>query len=405
MLCELASATEESAVDAVAAALAIEGRPAGGLAERLVTVLADTELVLLLDNCEHVLDAVAALVDRLLAGCPNVLIVATSQERLRVAGEQVRRVRRCRRPVTAVRPSSCSSTAPVPWRRASSQVPASWRRSSTSCAASTGCRWPSSWPRRASTRSRLPRSPPGSTTASTCCRPAIGTASRHGSLAAAMSWSLDQLDPRLQLVFADLSVFTVAFTTTHAAAICGLDLNAARADLDQLVERSLVMRAPPRRFMLLETLRAFGAEQRAASGRVDIAAERHAHHQVAWIEAADRRMLEPGADVVPEIDAAIPELRAALGWLLEHHRIELAGRLVNAIVDYGLMRLRPDVLAWAERVAEADPEDASPVAPVVWAVSAYAAWMAGDAGAHVARGRRALRSPSDPATAFRARWR
>src|SRR5262245_4294074 len=92
VLCELASSTEESAVDAVAAALAIEGRPAGGLAERVATVLADTELVLLLDNCEHVLDAVAGLVDRLLAGCPHVLAVATSQERLRVAGEHVRRV-------------------------------------------------------------------------------------------------------------------------------------------------------------------------------------------------------------------------------------------------------------------------------------------------------------------------
>jgi hypothetical protein len=218
------------------------------------------------------------------------------------------------------------------------------------------------------------------------------TASRHGSLAAAMSWSVDQLDPRLQLVFADLSAFAVAFTAADAAAVCGVDLNAARADLDQLVERSLVMRAPPRRFVLLETLRAFGAEQRVASGRADVAAERHARHQVAWIEAADRRLLEPGADALPEIDAAIPELRSALGWLLDHHQVELAGRLVSAVLDYGLMRLRPDVLAWAERVTAADPNDVSPVAPVVWAVSAYAAWMAGDVGERVARGRRALRA-------------
>ena len=56
VLCELATATEESAVDVVAAALEIDGRPTVGLAARVATVIADTAIVLLLDNCEHVLD-------------------------------------------------------------------------------------------------------------------------------------------------------------------------------------------------------------------------------------------------------------------------------------------------------------------------------------------------------------
>ena len=73
-MCELAAATEDSAVDVVAAALAIDGRPGVELADRVAAVLADTDVVLLLDNCEHVLEPIARLVERLLATCPNVAV-------------------------------------------------------------------------------------------------------------------------------------------------------------------------------------------------------------------------------------------------------------------------------------------------------------------------------------------
>ncbi len=218
------------------------------------------------------------------------------------------------------------------------------------------------------------------------------TSSRHGSLRAAVSWSFELLDPGLQRTFADLSVFAGSFTTEDAAAVCGLDERSVSAALGQLGERSLVMRAPDRRFALLETLRSFGAEQLEAAGRTEQVRERHARHQVEWVERADRRLLEPGRTALADIDAAIPELRAALGWLLDHDEVILAGRLVAALLDYGFLRLRPDVMAWAERVAGADPEDRSPLAPRVWVAAAYAAWMAGDVGETSARSGRALRA-------------
>ena len=131
--------------------------------------------------------------------------------------------------------------------------------------------------------------------------------------------------------------------------------------LDQLVERSLAIRTPDRRYVLLETLRAFGAEQLDRDGRADVVGERHARHYVEWIEAAERRMMESAHHGnVTEIDAALPELRAALEWLLVHEDLALAGRLVSSLLDYGLLRLRPDVMAWAERVTAADPHDRSP---------------------------------------------
>jgi hypothetical protein len=68
-----------------------------------------------------------------------------------------------------------------------------------------------------------------------------------------------------------------------------------------------------------------------------------------------------------------------------------AGRLVVALFDYGFFRLRPDVLAWATAVADADPDDRSPMASQVHAVAAYGAWMAGDMEALRAGTDRALR--------------
>ena len=103
-------------------------------------------------------------------------------------------------------------------------------------------------------------------------------------------------------------------------------------------------------------------------------------------------MAEPGhPGIVAEIEATLPELRAALDWLLAHGEVEPAGRLVAAAFDYGMLRLRPDALAWAERVTAADPQDASPLAAVLWAISAHAAWMTGGLAEAGVRGVRALR--------------
>jgi tetratricopeptide (TPR) repeat protein len=204
------------------------------------------------------------------------------------------------------------------------------------------------------------------------------TSARHGSLAATVSWSFGLLDEGLKQTFLDLSTFAGAFSVTDASAVCGLGVGQVTVALDQLVERSLVMRAPGQRYILLETLRAFAAEEAAARPAAP-AGERHARHFIDWMETADRRLVEPQTvPVIAEIDAALPELRNALGWSLAHDELGLAGRLVRSLMHYGFLRLRPDVLAWSARVTAADPHDRGPLAPVVWAARAYAAWMAGD---------------------------
>ncbi|HUF97489.1 MAG TPA: hypothetical protein VMM60_05115, partial [Ilumatobacter sp.] len=216
------------------------------------------------------------------------------------------------------------------------------------------------------------------------------TSSRHASLGAAVTWSFRLLDERQQRNFADLSVFVGSFDAHDVAAVCEIDVVEATNAVAQLVERSLVLRAPAGRYVLLETLRAFGADQLAEAGRDGAVARRHALHQVHRVEDASRSMHEQGRLVLVEIDAALPELRGAFGWLLAEGEIDLAGRLVAGLIHYGFLRLRPDVLTWSERVIRADPHGASPSASRVWVAAAYASWMAGDMAEAVVRSDRAL---------------
>lgn len=378
VLCELATAEPDSAVDVVAAALRIDARPGTALTERVADVLGETGIVLLLDNCEHVLEPIAAFVERLLGTCANVRVVATSRERLRVVGEHVRRVPPLSydgEDAPAVRLFDARARAVVPGFEPDGRERA--------CIAEIV--------------RRLDGLPLAIELAAACLHThevaevAAGldhrfellasgyrTIPRHASLAAAVSWSFGLLPEDLRRTFADLSVFAGSFDAADAAAVCGTDPGTAVAALTHLVERSLVMRMPGRRYMLLETLRAFGAEQLVCAGRADTIAERHARHLVDWVDRADSGLLQPGEPVLSQIDAAVPELRSALGWLLDHDEIALAGRLVNALLDYGIFRLRPDVLNWARMVIAADAEGRSPFAARVQVVAAYAAWMSGD---------------------------
>jgi tetratricopeptide (TPR) repeat protein len=142
--------------------------------------------------------------------------------------------------------------------------------------------------------------------------------------------------------------------------------------------------------VLLETLRAFGADQLTATGQAAELAGRHARHQVRRVEQANWQLHEPGRPVLAEIDNALPELRVAFDWLLTHGEVTLAGRLVAGLIHYGFFRLRPDVLAWSERVIGADPDGAIPSASRVWVAAAYTSWMAGDVAEAVARADRAV---------------
>jgi len=216
------------------------------------------------------------------------------------------------------------------------------------------------------------------------------TSPRHSSLAALVTWSYELLDDGLQETFAAVSVFSSTFSVDDAAAVCASVPGAIANALDQLVERSLVTRAPGGRFALLETLRAFGHDRLIGSGCADAVGERHARRMVEWAEGVEQRIHAPDASALADVDDAIVELRSALGWLLEHREIDEAGQLIAALVNYAVFRLRTDVLSWAQRVIAADPHDNGRMASQTWAAAAYAAWMTGDVAESGHRSRRAV---------------
>ena len=361
VMCELAAATEDTAVDAVAAALAIDGRPGVELADRVATVLADTSAVLLLDNCEHLLEPIAGLVEAVLAGCPNVVVLATSRERLRVGGERL-----CAVPTLAVTADADAPAVELFVERARAVAPGFDPAADELALVTEIVRRLDGLPLAIElAAARLHTLDVGEVAAGLDRRFELlsagsRTTSRHGSLHAVVSWSYGLLDGALRRTFCDLSVFAGSFAAVDAAAICDVDTTVVTRALDQLVERSLVVRVPERRYLLLETLRAFATEQRANGDGDDIASERHARHHVEWVGAHSGT-----ARTIAEIDVALPELRTALDWLLDHHHVDLAARLVASLFDYGILRLRPDVFAWSQRVIDADPDDRDPLAAIV----------------------------------------
>jgi predicted ATPase/DNA-binding SARP family transcriptional activator len=377
-MCELAATGPATAVEHVAAGLGIDPRADTDLADRIAEVLGDSPLVLVLDGCEHVLDPLAGLVERVVARCPAVRVLATSQERLRVPGERVL-------PVPSL-PCGGEGAAAVQLfvERARAAAPGFDPTASDAATVAEIARRLDGLPlaiELAAARlhtHELAEVVAGLDERFSLLSTGYRTSARHGSLRAAVSWSFDLLDERLRRVFTDVSVFAGPFSAADAAAVCELTPPVSGDDLAQLVERSLVGRAEGGRYALLETLRAFGAERLAATGDDATVRDRHARHFVAWVEDADRRMLDGPPDALVRLDAAVPDLRVALDRLLAEGLADLAGRLVVSLRDYGFLRQRPDVLIWARRVADADPDRPDGLTAVVWATSAYGAWMVGD---------------------------
>ncbi|MFC6009789.1 ATP-binding protein [Nocardia lasii] len=344
--CELAGTDADGALATVAAALAIDVRPGIPLADRIAGVVGNAEILLLLDNCEHVLEPVAALVDLLLTRCPRLRVIATSRERLRVAGEQVRRV-----------PPLAAGNAVELFLERAASVTGELDLDTTALDQVRAI------------VTRLDGLPLAIELAAARMYShdvdeiALGldrqfdflsagyrTTTRHGSLAAAVAWSVDLLDKPLRETFTNLSVFSGPFDLAAAAAVCATDRAATADRLTELTERSLVLRAPGRRYALLETLRTFGRTERATTD--DRARTRHAHYFVDWVDSVSAELAR-SATAIARIDESIIELQRALHWLLDHDDLAAAARLVTALLDYGLLRLRPDILGWAEPVLTA----------------------------------------------------
>ncbi len=342
----------------VAAALRLPDAPAQDPVESLCAHLVDEELLLVLDNCEHVLDESADLARRLLAACSRVRIVATSREPLHVTGEVTWPVEPLSLPAPAggVPIDYFSSEAVQLFAdRASSARPGldvDLEAVADLCARLDGIPLAIEL---AAAHARvftvgelatLMAEQPQLVTRSTSHR----DAGRHGSLAAALDWSYERLDEAERALLRRLAVFAGGFTAEAAASTCSDLALDVLAVLTHLVDKSLVSarHGATTRFRLLETVRSYAWAQLAARGEEDHARSRHLDWACALARAS--------RDDLDRLDAERANLGAALQWSVDANREELGLQLAIALAPYWEVRgYLAEGRSWLERLAESEP--------------------------------------------------
>ena len=396
---ELAALGDPHAVtDAVAGSLGITRQGSTPLLDTLVAALRPRRTLLVVDNCEHLLPDVAVLVDRVARECPQLVVVATSRERLAIRGEHLWPVAPLEVPTEDAASGATSALLQVPavrlfCDRATAADPAFRLETTDRPAVVRICRRLDGLPLAIElAAARIRALAPAELALRLGARFNLlatgprGDTDRHRTLRATIDWSYGLLDPAEATLFDQLSVFTGGFDLAAAEAICagtagGQDVAEL---LVSLVDKSMVTAAPigtTTRYRLLETLRDYAAERLAGRGDTGERGRAYAQYYVQLAENADRDVCaRDEARGVALLDRELDNFRAAHQWSVAHQDADLALRLSAALHFYAVHRLRDEVLGWAA-VAAALPTAAG------HALRATACASAGFGAAH--RGERA----------------
>jgi predicted ATPase/DNA-binding SARP family transcriptional activator len=379
-LCELAPLSHGAAVaHAVARALGVHQQQGLGIEQTITDYLAGRALLLVLDNCEHVLDAAARMVDRIVRQCPSVVVLATSREPLGAEGERV----------LPVHPLPDADAAALFADRARAHRPEFALDHDVEDAVGDICRRLDGLPLaielaaariRAMSATELAQRLDSSrlSHAGHCTDP------RHQSLVAAIDWSFRLLSQGERALFTRLSLFAGGFDLAAAHGVCADPGHTEEDTLDLLVglvDKSMVIAGtgPGRsRYLVLETLRAYGREHLDEAGLTDRFARRHAAHFIALAERGARAV--QGADERTWVERVLPDvdnLRAAFERAVADQDADLALRLVTSLPELAHLRVGYETARWSERALDlADPEH--PLFAAAVGSAARGAWNRGD---------------------------
>jgi predicted ATPase/transcriptional regulator with XRE-family HTH domain len=381
-LVELGPITDPALVTPrVAAALGVRETAESPLIRSLVDAVRPRRLLLILDNCEHLLDAYAQLLDGLLRACPEVRVLATSREPVGIAGEVVWRVPSLSLPDTRL-PTTPQALEDNPCVRlfvdraralqprfalTEHNAPAVARvcqrldgipLALELAAARVGTLTVEQVALRIDQRFRLLTG--GSRTA----------LPRQQTLSATLDWSYDLLTRPERRLFEMLAIFTGGWTLEAAEAICGppikrdnvLDL------LARLTRKSLVVAEEGRdgteRYTLLETVRDYARQKLASRGLDETSAlrRRHAEFHTALAQRLDV-WTTPGATSSGEsaggrlgrVEVEYDNIRSALSWWIENEQPEAGPQLAYALHEFWLWRgLYTEARSWLERLLDLD---------------------------------------------------
>jgi predicted ATPase len=385
---ELAPLRDPDAIPhAVADALDLDVQPGIPLLDSLHAWARGARGLLVVDNCEHLLAAVAGIAQELLAVPSELRLLATSRQRLGVDGEQVLVVR----PLEVPKPDAQEVGTPsvrlfCDRARAAdpdfAPSPEVIQRVGDVCraldglplaielaAARIGTLTVDDLADRLDARFELLRATHR------------GGDARHHTLRGVVDWSFDLLTPEQQRLFLRLSVFAAAFDLDAAEqVVADEDLPAGRvADLVAgLADRSMLTRpghSGVGRYRMLETLRAYAAA-RLPAAEADRFRRRHAAFMVDLAERAEAGLYGPDEPAwARRVEAWLDDLRAAWAWARDAGEVDVAVRLAAALTRYGYWGVRPDMLAWGAWAAAAVP--AHPRLAAAHAAAAHAAWVDG----------------------------
>ena len=363
--------------------------------EALCTWLRDYQLLLVLDNFEHLAQA-APMVASLLAGCPLLTVLATSRVPLRLRGEQLLEVPPLQAPLTGEEPTAevaiGYSAVELFVRRTMAVRPEFALTDDKVSTVTDICRRLDSLPlaielaagqsRHLSTDSVLDRLKRGIDTSSLA---PVDAPVRQQTMWDTIAWSYELLKDDESHVFRAVSVFVGSFSLEAAERVAGTDGRDVLFVLDALVAKSLLLLrtdgAGEPRYSMLETVREHGALRAKAAEETADLRDRHALFFLGLARLAYESVREHGVSwLSSRLQADHENMLAALGWLRENGRVgaalELAGELAEYWIPWGYVgEGRHWIDDLLERAAEAGDKDPVDVPPAALTGAARLAWL------------------------------
>jgi predicted ATPase len=393
-LCELAAVRDPDRVtEAVAGVFRVTTHPGMSWGESVVSFLHDQTLLLVLDNCEHLLDAAAEVVELLDRSCPGVVILATSREPLGIMGEHVLGVRSL---PTPARDSGLAEVARADAVRLFVDRAQAAKDDFALTESNAGtirqlCERLDGVPLAIElAAARIPAMSPAELVRRLDRRFELlsggrrRAVERHQTLRATIDWSYELCSEAERRLLARLSVFAGGCTLDAAEDVCGFDPLKADGVLDllaSLVGRSLVVAddtGPDTRYRLLETIRQYGEERLAETGETDVLRSRHVDHLIGFSAQVSphltgRDELEWGARLAAEVDNYQAAMEFAVGTGEVGRAMELVSQIPSWILQVNyIVFLYPEAVLALPGAAE----HPGSVQALVWA--AYGASVDND---------------------------
>jgi predicted ATPase/class 3 adenylate cyclase len=392
---------EDLLVPTIAQALAIREISGEDLAVTLSAYLSDKQMLLVLDNFEHIVGAATAIA-KLLEAAPELRSLVTSRERLRLSVEHVYEVPPLMLPDGAQEDldTLLRTDAIALFLARSETVTPNFALTEQNAAAVVAiCRRLEGLPLALElAAARMAVLSPSALLSRLSARLAVltggtrDTDERHQTLQNTIEWSYDLLEPSDQLLFQRLAVFVDGCRVDATEAVCKSETGDVTVldGLQSLVDKSLVRNRPDSdgepRFWMLETIREYASERLAKSGEAEMIARRHAEHLLELAERAEADLWAQQTDPwLPRLDPEEANFRAALVWAIAREEAEVAVRLAGSLYPFWEIRARQsEARGWLSRALALDGAvPPSFRAKALVAAGRATAWQ-GDLGAAIA---------------------